>query len=85
MPTILMVKGWRFYFYANERNEPAHVHARKADMECKYWLRSAIFDVTEAFAFGMGPKDRREVRQIIFEHFTQIEAEWKAFQRRKNP
>jgi len=22
MPTILMILGWRFFFYANERNEP---------------------------------------------------------------
>ena len=54
-------------------------------MECKYWLKPAVFDVVEAFAYGMSPKDRRQVRQIIFEHFTQIEAEWKAFQRRRYP
>jgi hypothetical protein len=85
MPTILLVKGWRFFFYANERNEPMHVHAKKADMECKYWLKPRDFDAIEAFAFGMGPKDRREVRQIVFENFAQIESEWKAFQRRRNP
>lgn len=85
MPTILMVSGWRFFFYANERNEPIHVHARKGGMECKYWLKPAVFDVVEAFAYAMSPKDRRQVRQIIFEHFTQIEAEWKAFQRRRYP
>ena len=54
MPTILLVQGWRFFFYANERNEPIHVHARKAGMECKYWLKSAAYDVVEAFACAWG-------------------------------
>jgi len=85
MPTILLLKGWRFFFYANERGEPMHVHARKAGMECKFWLRDADFEAVEAFAHGMGPKDKREVRKIIFEHFEPIAAEWKEFQRRKSP
>jgi hypothetical protein len=83
MPTILFVRGWRFFFYANERTEPMHVHARKAGMECKYWLNDATFDAIEAFAHGMRPRDRREVRQIIFEHFDQLRAEWKVFEKRK--
>ncbi|MCG6536745.1 MAG: DUF4160 domain-containing protein, partial [Syntrophales bacterium LBB04] len=29
MPTILLIMGWRLFFYANERNEPIHVHCRK--------------------------------------------------------
>ncbi|MBS0182870.1 MAG: DUF4160 domain-containing protein [Nitrospira sp.] len=33
MPTILQILGWRFFFYANEANEPPHVHARKAEKE----------------------------------------------------
>jgi hypothetical protein len=85
MPTILFIKGWRFFFYANERSEPMHVHAKKANMECKYWLQPDTFDIVEAFAYAMAPKDRREVREIIFQHFRQIEVEWDAFQRRKNP
>ena len=26
MPTILTIFGWRFFFYANERNEPIYIH-----------------------------------------------------------
>jgi hypothetical protein len=80
MPTVLFVKGWRFFFYANERGEPIHVHCRKAEAECKYWLRVEEFDIEEAYAYGLSSRDRREVRQIIFEHFEQIEAEWIKFQ-----
>lgn len=83
MPTILLVNGWRFFFYANEGNEPMHIHARKGDMECKFWLKPLAFDIEEAFAHGLGPADRREVRKIIFAHFAQLEAGWKSFQKRK--
>jgi hypothetical protein len=54
-------------------------------MECKFWLKPDTFDIVEAFAYAMVPKDQREVRELIFQHFRQIEAEWNAFQRRKNP
>jgi len=36
----------------------------------------------EAFAFNMSPKDRREIRQIVYEHFEYIEEQWDEFQRR---
>ena len=45
MPTILIVRGWRFFFYSNEGNEPMHVHARKGEAECKYWIRPEAFDI----------------------------------------
>lgn len=41
MPTILQILGWRLFFYANEGNEPVHIHCRKGGMECKYWLDSS--------------------------------------------
>ncbi len=76
MPTILYVQGWRFYFYSNEGNEPTHVHASKGDAECKYWLHADRFDVTDEFEYNLTPRLRREVRQIIFEHFDQIVVAW---------
>lgn len=48
MPTILVILGWRLFFYANEGNEPIHVHCRKGEMGCKYWLNRENFDLDEA-------------------------------------
>jgi hypothetical protein len=73
MPTILVILGWRLFFYANEGNEPIHVHCRKGDMECKYWLNRENFDLDEAFEYNMSPKDKRQIRKIIYEHFEYIE------------
>ncbi|NIS81719.1 MAG: DUF4160 domain-containing protein, partial [Anaerolineales bacterium] len=69
MPTILRVRGWRVFFYADERDEPIHVHARKADAECKLWLQVEEFDVQEAWSHGMNARLRREIRRIVFDHF----------------
>ena len=80
MPTILLVMGWRFFFYSNERNEPIHIHCRKAEKECKYWLDTENFDVQEAYGYSMNTKDKREVKKIIFEYFEFIEQEWNKFQ-----
>jgi len=52
MPTVMLVNGWRFFFYANERNEPIHIHCRKAEKECKYWLDRENFTVTGACAYN---------------------------------
>lgn len=80
MPTILMLFGWRFFFYSNERNEPVHIHCRKGNAEAKYWLDVEKFDVIEAHTWNMSPVDKRNVRRIIFEHFEYIVDEWKKVQ-----
>jgi hypothetical protein len=38
MLTVLRADGFWFFFYANEGNEPAHIHVRKAEGEAKFWL-----------------------------------------------
>ncbi len=76
MPTVLLVRGWRVFFYADEGQEPVHVHAKKGDAECKLWLHTELFDLEEAWAYGMTPRLTREIRQIVFDHFDDIVAEW---------
>lgn len=83
MPTILLILGWRLYFYANEGNEPIHIHCRKSDMECKFWLDSDNSDIIEAFSYNMNSRDKREIIKIIYEYFEFIEAEWERFQKEK--
>jgi len=83
MPTILAQSGWRLFFYANERNEPIHVHCRKGDIECKYWIDEDNFDLQEAYSYGMSPRDNKQIRRIIFEHFDYIIEQWNEFQARR--
>ena len=84
MPTILMVMGWRFFFFSNEGDEPIHIRCQKEDAEAKYWLDTGELDIVEDHAYGMSPADKRTVRKIIFEHFDYIVTQWFKLQERKN-
>lgn len=62
MPTILRWKGYRFYFYSSDGDEPPHVHVDHSGRTIKVWLEtlkvayndgyrlrevSAIFDLVD--------------------------------------
>jgi len=79
MPTILMKLGWRFFFYANEGNEPVHIHCKNGDKECKFWLHSEEYEIEPAYMYSMNSRDLRIVKKIIYENFDYIENEWKRF------
>lgn len=79
MPTILMILGWRVFFYSNEKNEPIHVHRPKGDAEAKYWIDVDGFEAIEAYAYNLSSADKRTVRKIIFQHFDYIVTEWNEF------
>ncbi len=49
MPTILRIKGLRFHFYSDEGTEPAHIHIRSAEGECKFCSHRYLSRETEAF------------------------------------
>ena len=83
MPTILLILGWRLFFYSNESNEPIHVHCKKGDCECKFWLNVETFDLEEAFSCNLSVRDKRDIKKIIFEHFDYIVDQWSEFQKRR--
>ena len=79
MPTILLISGWRIYFWSNEGSEPVHVHAEKGEMECKYWIDVENFAISPAMEYNLTPQARRQIRKIIYEHFEYIVGEWNRF------
>jgi Ni,Fe-hydrogenase maturation factor len=79
MPTVLVILGWRFFFYSNEGSEPIHIHAEKGDMECKYWLLVEEIEIKEAFGFNMTPSATREVKKIIYQHFDLLVESWNKY------
>jgi hypothetical protein len=72
VPTVLRVDGFRFYFFSNERNEPPHVHVRKADGKGKFWLDP----VSLAWARGLRPGDLSRAREIVTENRTLLLEAW---------
>ena len=79
MPTILVIAGWRIFFYSNESHEPIHVHAEKFEMEIKFWIDVENYEIKEAFSFNFTPQAKREIKKIIYEHFEYIVLEWNKY------
>ena len=64
MPTIIRIGSFRFHFYSNEGNEPAHIHVLCADGECKFWLEPVLLVSNR----GISPHDLREIERHVFEN-----------------
>jgi hypothetical protein len=72
VPTLLVIDGFRFWFYSNEREEPPHVHVMKGGGVAKIWLQP----VRVADAYGMTPAQLRRARELAFEHQTSFIEAW---------
>jgi len=72
MPTLLLVEGFRFYFFSDERQEPSHVHVRKGDGVAKLWLHP----VDLASSRGFSRAELRRIRELTFEHRAFFVERW---------
>jgi len=79
MPTVLRIRGYRFYFFAMEGNEPPHVHVDKGSGTTKLWLRDLSIASTE----GLKPGELREVLRLARQHQRHLLQSWHEFERRK--
>jgi hypothetical protein len=64
MPTVLQIGPFRFHFYSDESDEPAHIHVRSPDGECKFWLAP----VRLAGNRGIPRHVLREIERLVFGH-----------------
>lgn len=78
MPTILKVKGFRFFFWSKEEGEPMHIHVEKAEANAKVWLDP----LNDAYFYGFSPKEIKEIREIINENIELFITKWKEFHER---
>ncbi len=71
-PTILRVKGYRFFFFSRE--EPRkHIHVACADGEVKFWLEPMI---QLAVNHGLGAVQLHEIEHIIEEYYAVFLESW---------
>jgi hypothetical protein len=73
-PTILRVRGYRFYFFSREELRP-HVHVQHATGEAKMWLDPTI---ELAHNYGLSPSRLAAALRLVQEHADEIRAAWKA-------
>ncbi len=72
MPTVFRHKGYRLHFYSDEGHEPPHIHIRRGEDACKFWLRPTQL----AYNAGMRPHELRELERIVRERRDFLERRW---------
>lgn len=75
MPTLLLLKGYRFFFFGNEGSKPPHVHVEYGDGLLKVWLDP----VDVAQNHGFGPKNVRFALSVIGERQKEFLEAWHAY------
>jgi hypothetical protein len=73
MPRIKLIPGpYRFFFYSFDFNEPMHVHVRRENKTCKFWLEP----IQLASNHGFSARELSTVRRHIHAHYDTIVEAW---------
>ena len=80
MPTFLRIRGFRFYAFAEEGNEPPHIHIDKGSGSMKVWLE----DLSVVWSRGLKPAEIRAALQLTREHRAALLKAWHEWDQRKN-
>jgi len=75
MPTSLRIGPYRFFFYAGDRNEPAHTHVQREQAEAKFWLSP----VRLAWNRGFAAVDLRRIERLAEENETRLLERWNEY------
>ena len=75
MPTLLIWHGYRFRFYALDRDEPPHVHVVKDGKSLKVWLENLEGARTQ----GYNDKEIARVLAVIAERQDDWIGAWNDF------
>ncbi|MEO6070751.1 MAG: DUF4160 domain-containing protein [Chitinophagaceae bacterium] len=76
MPTVLLLKGFRFFFYSNESGEPIHVHIMKGEDEGKIWLEPSM---EIAYLHRFTNSEAKDILDIIKENSEYFKQRWNEY------
>jgi hypothetical protein len=76
MPTLLLLNGFRFFFFSNENNEPIHVHVTKGEAVGKIWLLPAV---RVAYLYGFSNNEEKLIMKILDEYAEQFKLKWNEY------
>jgi hypothetical protein len=75
MPTVLKEGSYRFFFYASDRGEPAHIHVERENKVAKFWLNPPRLAQSGDF----GRAEIRRIGQMVAEHRQKFLEAWDEF------
>jgi len=71
MPTVLLTKGYRFFFYINDHTPP-HIHIEKERSTAKFDLRNSELIRSKRF----NAKEIAEMRKLVIENLEYLKIKW---------
>jgi hypothetical protein len=74
MPTVLITKGYRFFFYINDHSPP-HIHVERERCTAKFDLHNSGLIRSKRF----NAKEIGEIRIIIIENSEFLKLKWNEF------
>ena len=72
MPTVLRFGPYRFFFYADDREEPRHVHVERDAAHAKFWLEPVRLHHSTAF----GRVELGAIERLVVQHAVQFRKAW---------
>lgn len=82
MPNLFSISGYKVYFWANENDEPIHVHVSKgrpSKNSTKLWLTKSGGCIVASNGSHIPTKELQELMDIISAQYFLICAKWKEF------
>jgi hypothetical protein len=74
MPTVLIIFGYRFFFYSNE-HDPIHIHIEKDSKTAKFNLSPIELVKNSKF----NASELKEIRNIIEENVVIMKSKWNEY------
>jgi hypothetical protein len=68
MPTILRLGPYRFFFYAGDRDEPAHVHVERESNIAKFWLTPVRLQNSGGFS----KRELNQIQRLVEQHQEEL-------------
>ena len=72
MPTVFRQGPYRFYFYSNEKGEPAHIHVQRERFLAKFWLKP----VSLASSKGFASHELRRIQTHVTRNVISLQEAW---------
>lgn len=72
MPQVLQVRGYHFFFFSNEGQEPPHIHIKAGNNQAKFWLDP----ITLVANYGFRAHDLNDIERIIRQHKQMFLETW---------
>ena len=75
MPTIPIGGPYRFFFYANDRDESPHIHVERENNKAKFWLRSVRLHQSGGFSRA----EINHIQRLVEENEEKFLRRWNEF------